>query len=859
MAGALLERDAAVAGLLAAVGRAAAGSGSVVLLSGEAGIGKTSVVRELARRVDRGTRLLVGACDDLRTRRPLGPLRDAALGTGGPLERALAGGAVEPVYAAAVAELALPPVTVLVVEDAHWVDDASLDVLRHVARRLGEGPGVLVLTFRADEVGPAHPLRALLGELGGAPVRIDLEPLSEAAVAQLAGRAAPQLHALSAGNPFFVTEVLASPAGPGPHTVPRTVADAVLARLGRLTPAGRDALEQLAVVPTRVPHDLAEALLGPDGLDAVAEAEERGVVEAHGPGLGFRHELARRAIEASLPVIRRRLLNRAVVTALLAEPHPDLDRVVHHALEADDGAVVAAHAPAAGREAARLGSHRQALAHFEAARRHADLLDPPARARLLDDLAWELYNARRFDDAVAAAREAVLRWAELDDPDALGGALVRLSRHHYMAGATDEAERALDRAVALLGDAAPEALASRGALLALTEQSQEAVPVLRRAHDLAERAGRVDVVAMCLNYLGVAAADLTGPDGLAPLRESLALAVEQDLGEYTARAHTNLAEALHRFGRYAELEACVEDGLAFTAERGFWSHAYNLEVHRALLRVRRGEWAAAEADLRRLVDAPGGAGMLYVYSVPPHARLLARRGRSEAGPLLAEAWRRATAQRCWLGLAHAGLGIAELAWLTGDPDLAAPVARELLRRRDRPGAAPVIGELLRYLVRAGVEVEPFPECPEPWAAGLRGDWRAAAQGWAAVGDPYERALELASSGEVEPTLAALRVLDGLGASAAAVLVRRRLAELGVARLPRGPASTTRTNPAGLTDRQLAVLGLLAEGLTNAEIAARLVVSVRTVDHHVAAVLDKLGVRSRRAAAARAAELLSAVE
>lgn len=855
MAGALLERDTAVAELLSAADRAAAGSGSVVLLSGEAGVGKTSVVRELARRVAPGTRVLVGACDDLRTRRPLGPLRDATLGTGGPLERALGEGAAEPLYAAAVAELALPPVTVLVVEDVHWVDDASLDVLRHAARRLADSPGVLVLTFRADEVGPAHPLRALLGELGGAPVRIRLEPLSEAAVEQLAGGAVPQLYALSAGNPFFVTEVLANP-GAG---VPRTVADAVVARLGRLTPACRRALEQLAVVPNRVPYELAETLLGGDGLDAVAEAEESGIVEAHASGLRFRHELARRAVEASLPVIRRRLLNRAVVSALLAAPHRDLDRLVHHAIEADDGAVVAAYAPAAGREAARLGSHRQALAHFAAAERHAGLLDPPDRARLLDDLAWELYNARRFDDAVAAAEQAVGRYAELDDLVALGGALVRLSRHHYMAGATDQAERALDRAVALLGDAAPEALAWRGALLALTEQSRGAVEVLRRAHGLAERAGRVDIVAMCLNYLGVAAADLTGPDGLAPLRAGLALAVAQDLGEYTARAYTNLAEALHRFGRYTELEACVDDGLAFTAEHGFWSHAYNLEVHRLLLRTRRGEWAAAEAGLRGLVDATEGAGMLYVYSVPPYARLLARRGRSEAGPLLAESWRRATAQRCLLGIAHAGLGIAELAWLTGDAALAVPVADELLRRRDRPGVAPVIGELLRYLARAGVEVEPFPGCPEPWAAGLRGDWRAAADAWAVIGDPYEQALELASSGEVEPTLAALRTLDGLGATAASALVRARLAELGVARLPRGPAGSTRTNPAGLTDRQLAVLGLLTEGLTNAEIAARMVVSVRTVDHHVAAVLDKLGVRTRRAAAARAAELLDVAE
>ena len=839
----LLERDAATATLHAAVTAAGAGHGAVVLVSGEAGIGKTSLVRGFTTALDRRVRVLVGACDDLRTRRPLGPLRDAVAGTGGPLEQALAAG-TDAVFTAAVGELGLPPVTVLVVEDVHWVDDASLDVLRHLARRIGDVPGVLVLTYRDDEVGPRHPLRALLGELD-TPVRLPLEPLSAAAVARLAGAEAPELYALSGGNPFFVTEALAAP----PDAVPRTVADAVVARLGRLSPACRSACEQLAVVPTQVSYELAEALLGAD-LDVVAEAEERGVVEVRGSGLAFRHELARRAVESTLPVIRRRLLNRAVVAALRAQRRPDADRLVHHAVEADDGATVAEFAPAAGREAARLGAHRQALAQFEAALQHERLLGPGELAPLLDDYAWELYNARRFAEAVAVAERAV----ELHEPAAVGGALVRLSRHHYMAGATDRARQTVDRAVALLGDDSAEALAQQGALWALTGRSPEAVAVLQQARDLAAAAGRVDLVALSLDYLGVAGADLAGPAGLGPLRESLALARAEDLHEIVARGYTNLAEPLYRFGMLDELERCVSAGLAFARERGFWSHAYNLDVHRCLLLLRRGDWAAAESGLRELVAAAEDAGMLYVYSVPPYARLLARRGAPEAGPLLAESWRRAVAQRSEPGLAGAGLALAEQAWLTGEPRLADPVAAELLRHRDRPGAAPVIGELLRYRHRAGVPVEPFPECPEPWAAGLRGDWQAAADGWAAVGDPYEQALELASSGAVEPTLVALRQLDDLGASAASALVRARLAELGVTRLPRGPAATTRANPAGLTARQLAALELVAAGLTNPEIAERLYLSVRTVDHHVAAVLDKLGVSTRQAAAARAADL-----
>jgi DNA-binding CsgD family transcriptional regulator/tetratricopeptide (TPR) repeat protein len=861
--GALLERAAQVSTLHATVAAAAAGRGCVVLLSGEAGIGKTSLVRTFIGGTDASTRILAGACDDLRVRRPLGPLRDAARGTGGPLEHALDGDAMEPVFAAAVTELGRGRATVLVVEDVHWVDDATLDVLRHLTRRIEGVPAVLVLTFRADEVGPAHPLGALLGDLGSVPVRrIQLPPLSASAVAHLArgtGQDGAALHDLTAGNPFFVTEALAARSTDGsPDGVPGTVADAVVARMGQLTAECRTALEQLAVVPSQVGFELAEALLG--GIDVLDEAEARGILEVRAAGVAFRHELARRAIEARTPAIRRRLLNRAVVAALLEQEPREPDRVVHHAIEADDGATVAAYAPAAGREAARLGSHRQALAHFEVALRHIDRLDPVQSARLLDDYAWELYNANRFDDAVTSATDAVRRYEDVGDRIALGEALVRLSRHHYMAGDTDRAERAVVRAVRVLEDAAAPAgarsyaLACLGSVLALTERSAAAVAVLGEARELATAAGRTDLVAMCLNYLGVARTDLDGPAGLDHLRESLALSIASDLDESTARGYTNLAEHLYRFGAYDELDRCVRDGLAFTRERGFWSHAYNLDLHRCLLLVRRGRWTAAEDGLRPLVAAADEVGMLAVYSEPAHARLLARRGRPEAGPLLERAWALALAQRSLPGMALAGTAMAEWAWLTRQPELAEPVAAELLSRRARPGFAPVIGELLRYRRRAGLDVAPVPGCPLPWAAGLAGDWRGAAAAWAEIGDPYEEALELADSGEVDPTLTALRTLDDLGATAASALVRARLAALGVSRVPRGPAAATRANPAGLTQRQLDVLVLLGEGMTNGEIAARLVLSVRTVDHHVAAVLDKLGVPSRRAAAAVAREL-----
>ncbi|HEU5265623.1 MAG TPA: AAA family ATPase [Jatrophihabitans sp.] len=859
MAGRLLERDDAIEAFQTALEHAVAGSGSTVLVTGEAGIGKTSVVRACVATLDRTVRLLSGGCDDLLAPRTLGPLRDAVRGTGGALADALRDGSSDVVFAAVAEELSRPPPTVLVVEDVHWADDATLDLLSYAVRRVADWPAVLLLSFRDDARSRQQPIERLLAATATVPAyRLRLLPLSTHAVSVLAagtGRPAAALHKITGGNPFFLSEVLAA----SPGEVPTRVADLVLARMHQLGPAGRAALEQLSVIPTMVTLDLAGSLLERPA-EVLAEAEAAGLLEVRGTAVTFRHELARRAIADSLPVLRRRAANAAVVQALRTAWRIDRPRIVHHAVAAGDGDTVVKYAPEAAREASDAGSHRQALTLLEAVRPYANRLGELDRARLLDDYAWELYNAHRFEDAVAAGQEAVERYERLGERVMLGEALVRQSRHIYMTGRTEEAERAIERAVCVLEGAGSDAalaygLSYAGAILALTGRHAQATATLDRARALAARNQRPDLEALCLNYLGVVQADLSGPAGLAALRRSLELAQRDGWHEYVARGYTNLAELLFRFGHYDELAGCVADGLEFTRERGFWSHAYNLELHRCLLLLRTSRWAEAEAGLRALVERVDEPGMLYVYSVPPLARLLARQGSDDAAELVTTAWQRAVPQKSLLGVAYAGIAYVEWAWLRGGGTDVDEVTDVVLARTEEPGAAPLRGEFLRYLARLGRPVPPPAEGMLPGhRAGLAGDWQAAARTWHEVGDRYEEALELAESGQVEPTRKALRLLDELGASAAADRVRDRLRALGVARIPRGPQASTRANPVGLTDRQLDVLALLVAGHTNAEIAQRLVLSVRTVDNHVAAVLDKLGVSSRRAAAERARAL-----
>ena len=836
--------------------------GRLVFVAGEAGVGKTALLTRFCEDHADGARVLWGACDALFTPRPLGPFLDIAESTGGELAQAVESGAgTFELAAALMSELRRRSPTILVLEDAHWADDATLDLLRLLARRVKSLPVALLVSYRQTELSRFHPLRQVLGEFGSAPssVRLKLAPLSPAAVARLAeehGVDGAALHARTGGNPFFVTEVLA--AG---EEIPETVRDAVLSRAARLTPAARALLDAVAIAPTHSELSLLEHS-SPDALPALDECLASGMLVETNGAVAFRHELARLAVEQAAAPDEKLRLHRATLAALRTAPETtaDLARLAHHAESAHDTDAVLVFAPAAGARACALGAHREAAAQYARALRFADGLPLPERAELLRLHTQECYVTTQDDDALASSREALDVWTQLGEPLGRAAALADVSRVALNMARTEEAIRAAHEAAFALEELPPGPYLARvydliGAANLLFEDRAETERWSRRAIDVAETVGDPYTVASALSIIGGASALQGVPSGIDELERSLALAQDlkdADGEDLVGRTHVLLAMAGCRARSLDLMERSVEPGLAYAEERDLAVWTRFLLATRSWVALERGDWdrAAETVELVFMEDCTLSCLQARIVLV----LLRARRGDPDPWTPLAEA--REVAERTgqlWWAWQIAATE-AEALWLAGRPEAIADATADTFDLAIRLGSPWVVSELAWWRRQGGVS-EPVPaEAGGPFELQLRGDWLGAEAAWREAGCPYEAALALAESGDEAALRKALDELHGLGARPAAAIVARRLRERGVRGVPRGLRPATKANPANLTPRELEVLGLVAQGLRNAEVARRLVLSERTVAHHVSSILRKLGVRGRAEATAEAIRL-----
>ncbi len=849
----LLEREGPLASFEDHWREAREGHGLLVCLAGEAGVGKSSLVREFTGRLG-GARILTGTCDAMSTPRPLGPLMDVVAELGGDLGRALerpAGPAAA--FASLLAELGGRP-TALVVEDAHWADAATIDLLRFLSRRIGTRRVLLVVTYRDDELGPQHPLRVLLGDLAGSPEvrRIALSPLSRAAVQTLAAGTGVDGAALfdrTGGNPFFVTELLHSPE----TALPETVRDAVLARAARLGEEARAVLDMAAVIGPTAELSLLGEILRRE--PAVEPCTRSGLLRWVGARVGFRHDLARQAILAVIPPDRMRHWHARILEALRRAPASARDPATlsHHAAGAGDAAAVLEFAVAAAHQAAGLRSHREAAAQYARALAFAGGRPPAERAALLEAYSFECYLSRRIADAIEARSEAAAIRQQLGNGLHHGDDLRWLSRLKWFSGLRDEAERWGRRAIDALEALPPgrELAAAYSNQSQLSMLSYDAEPALRwgrKARAIARRIGDRAIECHAATNIGSTRLVLGDPRGWVELEHCRELARSMGLQDDTARALANLISfavtqrELDRAGRY------LREGILYTAEHDLDAYHVYFLGWRAMYELHRGGIEAAARDAQAALRHAGITPVHKVLPLSVLGRVRARRGEAQVWAPLDEALELAIGTGELQRIGPARVARAEAAWLAGDDDRAGMEAAsglELALTRKEPWVA---GELLWWAHQAGLTSRPPRWCATPFREQVLGRHEEALRHWRRLGCPFEAAWALAGPGKEEDLRTAFAELERLGMLAAAARVARGLRDLGASAIPRGRRATTRAHPAGLTVREAEILALLGEGLRNADIGRRLFISPKTVDHHVSSILAKLGVRSRAEAA-----------
>lgn len=854
----LLERDQQLRELTGQLVQVTASrAGRLCLVGGEAGVGKTALARAFCSG-SAGLRVLWGACEALYTARPLGPFADMADAVGGELAD-LVRGHPRPheVATALLTLLRRTPVTIAVLEDIHWADEATLDVLRLLSRRIESAPGIVLATYRDDGLSRDHPLRALLGEMPRQEpvIRIKLQPLSAAAVATLARPLnvdPDELYRKTAGNPFFVTEVLATADEP----IPTTVRDAVLARASRLSSRARAVLDAVAVMPHESELWVLEAVNG-DGFGGLGECLDAGMLARRNGAVAFRHELARLAIEESIPPDLALNLHRQTILALTTSPHGAVEpaRLAHHAAGAGDPVALLRFGRAAGQQASALGAHREAAAQFSRALSVAGSLPAREHADLLQEYAQECLHMSRVDQAIEAEEKAVELFREAGDRLNEADGLRRLARFYICGVRGSEAGAPIERAIEILETLAPGrelalAYAALVVFCANAGETDRAIEAARRAIQIAEQVSDDETVLHALNSLGFMELLMGESAGRDKLQRSLVMADELGMDEHVGRAFMNWAGAAVDARVYEGLHELISRGIDYCLQHGLELWRMWMLTYKARALLDRGDWSQAAEVAEEVLRGERGQ-LPRINALPVLALVRARRGDPHVWPLLNEASAMAMRDGQLGGEVPIAAARAEAAWLEGRSEVVHDETEKAMCLAKSQDAWWYLGDLTCWRRRVGIKDVAHPRLPERYKAELEGDFAKAAHLWMVLGCEYEAALALAASGDEQLLRQGLVILQRLGARPAAAIVARKLRAIGVTSISRGPRATTQRNPAMLTDRELQVLALVAGGMRNADIASRLYLSPKTVDHHVSAILRKLSVENRADAAREA--------
>jgi DNA-binding CsgD family transcriptional regulator len=849
----LLEREKYLLELQDKLYSLSDGNGFIVVVSGEAGIGKTSLVESFIKNIGDKARILWGACDDLFTPRPLGPLYDIAAQLNNGLLNLLNNQAERATiftkFLQNLQESELP--NILIIEDVHWADESTLDLIKFLGRRSNRLNSLFIISYRDDEIGPEHPLRFVLGDINSKNSnKFKLTALSEKTVNELANlHGIENLFQITGGNPFLITELL----GNKDEGVPSTIKDSILTRISRLSNEAREFVELVSIIPTRAEEWLINEV-NPVKPEIPEECFNSGILRLENNTVSFRHELSRMAVEDSLTESKRQMFNEKVLQIFLKQKKIDnyLARIIHHAEQAHNKMVIINYAPQAAKQASKLGAHLLAANHYQNVLRYVEELSIECQLDIYESKSYECYLNGKVEEGIEDG-EMVLRLLKVySDPVRLGENYRRISRMLWYNCNDIKAEEYVDKAIEILEKQPPGkelamAYSNKSQTYMLREETERALYWGEKAVKLARKLKDKDIEAHALNNIGTAGMFTGDFSGEENLKKSLQISLQNDFVEHTMRAYINLGCALLQRRDLQNANKYFTEGSEYCSNKDLYTLILCMAAHHANVKLYLGKWDEA-AEIANSVfqneNVPEGNKIIPLFII---GIIRARRGDPGAMNLLHDSNRLAAGMREMDKIVTIKAATAEAFWLQNKLNDILEEVESLYLNIQYTKNPWYIGVLAYWLWKAG-KLETIPEIiAQPYLFQIKGDWQSAAELWEKLECPYEKALAL-SEGDERAMKRSIEILEDMGASASAQLIKQKMRERGMKKIPKGPRRTTRKNPAGLTIRQMEVLKLLGKGLSNIEISNQLYISPKTVDHHVSAILSKLNIHSRFEAA-----------
>ena len=573
----LIERDDFLTSLNNGFRRAASGDGHCFFIVGEAGIGKTSLVKTFLKEIEDECTEYVGACDSLFTPRPLAPLYDLALQINedwvDKIESISSRAELFTKFVQVLTHKQRP--VVVVFEDIHWADEATLDFVKFFARRISRTKCLFILTCRDEEIKQQLPLRNVLGDL--APdtfTRLELTPLSRQAVQKLAdqkGYDGEDVYSISAGNPFYVNEILASYSS----GIPNNVKDSILSVYNRLEDEAKNVWQQLSVIPEglevsrlyKIDHSWHEAI-----GNCIASR----ILIIRNNRIFFKHELYRRTIEVSLSPFKRIALNKNLLQLFLSsfEEQGEIEKIVHYAKNANENELVVKYAPLAAKQAACVGAHIEASKLFLTAIEYSEGDDTDQLVKFYENYAYECYLTNQIREAITYQAKALTIWKEKKEIEQIGNSLRFLSRLWWFEGNHQKAEHFAKQAIAVLDEqpsskAKAMAYSNMAQLKMLSDQTDECIYWGEKAIAVAGEINDEETPVHAMTSMGstLMLGQSSKSQGIALLKQSLSVSLKNSYHEHAARAYAALGSNAATIKDYDFAKKTLEEGISYCEER----------------------------------------------------------------------------------------------------------------------------------------------------------------------------------------------------------------------------------------------------------------------------------------------------